>query len=196
MNNYNKLSDQDLIAKLQSGDELAFGSIYEKFYAALCFFSLRLISDKSAAEDIVQEIMCKLWQKHADFNNKESIKAFLYISTRNACLNYLVKERRKEKHHLQLSQLPLDESEINEVIYAEALREIVVELDYLPVQCAKVLKMMYHEGLKPQEIADKLQITVSTVYNQKMRGIAILRKRLSGHSYEIFIVMLMADLIK
>jgi len=190
---YSAHSDQELLERLQSGDERAFGYVYEKFYSSLCFFSVRLTGDTAAAEDIVQEILCKLWQKHADFSSMDSIKGFLYISTRNACMNHLTSTQRKEKQHIQFLQTPLNDTEINEVIYTEALREIAVELDNLPDQCAKVIRMMYQEGLKPQEIADRLGVTVSTVYNQKMRGIAMLKSRLSGHGFEVLGIMLIAD---
>lgn len=189
----NALTDLELLNRFRSGDDKAFGVIYEKFYAALCFFALRLTNDRAAAEDIVQEILCKLWQKHQDFEDLGAIKAFLYISTRNACMNHLVAVQRKEKHHLELEKMPLQQTEVNEVIYAEALREITAALGSLPDQCAKVMRMLYQEGLRPQEIADSLGITVSTVYNQRMRGVAILRSRLSKHGFEVLAAILLTD---
>jgi len=188
-------TDQELTALLQKGDERAFEQIFDHYYQALCFFSARIIVDKIAAEDIVQEVLYKLWHKHADFETLNAIKAFLYISTRNASLNYLDKEKRKDKHHQLLMGLP-EETDIpvlNEIIYAEGLREIAMALDNLPEQCGKIIKMIYQEGLKPQEIAKALGITVSTVYNQKMRGIGILREKLSVKGFGVLLLVTLTD---
>lgn len=195
MNTYQTLTDNEVLALMNSGDERAFGVVFEKYYPALCFFSSRLIADKDAAEDIVQELLYKLWHKHADFTSMESVKAFLYIGARNASLNYIDKEKRKEKHHQVMMQLPAEVTEpvLNEIIYTEALREIATELNHLPEQCGKVIKMLYQDGLKPQEIADQLGITVSTVYNQKMRGIAILKSRLSIQGFGLLLILVMTD---
>jgi len=192
---YSTYTDQELTALLQQGDERAFEQIFDHYYQALCFFSARLIIDKMAAEDIVQEVLYKLWHKHADFENLNAIKAFLYISTRNASLNYLDKEKRKDKHHELLMSSPeeTDMPVLNEIIYAEGLREIAMALDSLPEQCSKIMKMIYQEGLKPQEIADALGITVSTVYNQKMRGIGMLRQKLSTGGFGILLLATLTD---
>jgi RNA polymerase sigma-70 factor (ECF subfamily) len=195
MNKFNALRESELITLLRNGDERAFGQVFDHYYTALCFFSARLITDKTAAEDIVQEILYKLWHKHADFESMQAIKAFLYISTRNASLNYLDKEKRKDRHHQKLMELPEEVTDpvLNDIIYTEALREIAMELDCLPDQCGKVIKMIYQDGLKPQEIADLLGITVSTVYNQKMRGIGILKGRLSAKGFGVLLMMILAD---
>jgi RNA polymerase sigma-70 factor (family 1) len=190
-NRLENLQETDLLLRLRDGDQYAFDYFFKKHYAPLCFFSARLTSDKFVAEEIVQDVLFKLWHKHADFNNSEAIKAFLYISTRNASINYLDKEERKTKHHLNIAALE-DETEdpiLNEIIYTEVLNEISLEINSLPEQCAKIIKMIFEEEMKPHEIATELNITVSTVYNQKMRGISILKRRLSGRGFNALIVL-------
>jgi RNA polymerase sigma-70 factor (family 1) len=185
--------EDELLLKLQNGDQQAFNIIFKHFYAALCFFASRLTSDKYAAEEIVQDIFYKLWEKHGDFNSITSIKAFLYISTRNACMNHIDKEQRKVKREMSAFSSnfeELDEPVITGIIYAEVLNEIRTEINSLPEQCAKIIKMLFEDEMKPQEIADELHITVSTVYNQKMRGISLLKKRLSGATFELLMIYL------
>jgi RNA polymerase sigma-70 factor (family 1) len=188
--------ETDLLLRLRNGDQHAFNVLFRKFYSSLCFFSTRLTSNKFAAEEIVQDILYKLWCKHTDFDSLLSVKAFLYISTRNACMNYLNKEKRKAKHDLAiaLAEDDLEEPIINEIIYVEVLNEIALEISHLPEQCGKIIKMIYEDELKPQEIADQLHITVSTVYNQKMRGLSILRKRLSGRGFTLLTAALLLDI--
>lgn len=192
------LNENELMHRLQLGDIQAFDHVFGKFYNALCFFATRLTSDRFAAEEIVQDIFYKLWNKHADFITLNSIKAFLYISTRNASINFLNKEQRKIKHDVEFGLLEdeFQEPIINEIIYTEVLREIAIEVDALPEQCAKIIKMIFEDGLQPKEVADKLNITTSTVYNQKMRGLSILKKRLSGRSFSILTTMMLSMYFK
>jgi RNA polymerase sigma-70 factor (ECF subfamily) len=197
-NHIKYLNEDELLEGLLKGDVHAFDCIFNKFYGALCLFATRLTSDKFTAEEIVQDIFCKLWSKHNDFNNLNSIKAFLYISTRNASMNALKKQSRKAKHDLQFAffENGIEEPFINEIIYIEALREISTEVNALPDQCGKIIRMIFEDGLQPKEIADKLDIAISTVYNQKMRGLSILRKRLSDKGLGIITSVILSIYFK
>ncbi len=79
----------DIIEKLKQGDSEAYASFFNTFYAPLCYFATQLVRDKPAAEDIVKDTFIKLWQKHTDFESPQNVKAFLYITVRNASLNFL-----------------------------------------------------------------------------------------------------------
>lgn len=185
-------NEGDLLLHFNSGNQQAFSHIFRQFYQPLCFFCNRLITDKDAAEEIVQDILFKVWDKKEDFSTLSSIKAFLYISTRNASMNFIDKEQRKLKRERELFEgmSELEEPIIREIIYTEVLNEIRTEINNLPEQCGKVIKMLYEEDMKPQEIAEELNIKVSTVYNQKMRGISILKTRLAGATFEMLMIYL------
>ena len=185
-------NEEYLLTQLKSGDENAFSHIFRLFYPPLCFFCSRLISNNAVAEEIVQDILYKVWEKNEDFNSLLSIKAFLYISTRNASMNYIDKEQRKLKREtaIYLTSEESEEPVIREIIYAEVINELRTEINNLPEQCGKIIKMLYEEEMKPQEIADELKIKVSTVYNQKMRGIAILKTRLAGATFDLLMLYL------
>ncbi|RZK41097.1 MAG: RNA polymerase sigma-70 factor [Pedobacter sp.] len=185
-------NEDDLLLQLNSGDQNAFSQIFKQFYQPLCFFCNRLITDSATAEEIVQDILIKVWDKKEDFSSLSSIKAFLYISTRNASMNFIDKQQRQQRRERELlySIDELEEPIIQDIIYTEVLNEIRTEINNLPEQCGKIIKMLYEEEMKPQEIAEELNIKVSTVYNQKMRGIAILKTRLAGATFEILMIYL------
>jgi RNA polymerase sigma-70 factor (family 1) len=188
----NQISDDELLTRLKSGDEHAFDQMFRAFYPGLCFFARKYVSNYGVAEEIVQDILFKLWQRRTDFDNYSSLKGFLYISTKNACLDSIDKEHRKlnreNSWYLDSNKLELDVEE--NIIYAEVLMEISQALDQLPGQCRKIMKMSYEQGLSGKEIAAAMQLTVSTVNNQKARGIAILRKILNPNSFTILLVLL------
>src|ERR1044072_7433681 len=109
------------------GDESgAFDSTFRNFYNPLVFFARKMLPDALAAEDIVTEIFLKYWQKQKHFNSRQAVKTFLYISTRNACLNHLqrAKYQAREKATLRISTDEADDFVLNEITRAEVLREV------------------------------------------------------------------------
>ena len=172
--------NNDIMDAFRNGEPPALHSLLKLFYGPLCLFAERMVMDRPAAEDIVGETFIKLWNKRANFETIQNVKAFLYISTRNACLNWLKQAQRDSLSKKQLAYLTSEREEfiLNEIIRAEVLQEIMQEIERLPEQCGKVLKLSYLEGLKNQEVADLLQISVHTVKNQKARAIQLLKIRL------------------
>ncbi|MCD0490426.1 RNA polymerase sigma-70 factor [Pedobacter sp. MC2016-14] len=182
----------ELFSSFKQGDQNAFSQIFNHFYQSLCYFGERITGDDMSTEDIVQDIFVRLWQKYADFETIESLKSFLFVSVRNACFNYLERNAVKLKHQEHLSF----QGEIQEItvlqamIRAEVLRQVFDAVDTLPEQCRRVIKMTFEEGKKPKEIAEELGVTVSTVNNQKMRGISLLKDRLPGDELTIALSIL------
>lgn len=194
----NKLSDGELIALLKAGDERAFDRLFRKFYPALCFFAGRYLTVKGLAEEVVQDAMLKLWQRRADFDTFNALKAFLYISIKNACLDGIASEKRKinrdSNWYLQQEHFEHDIQE--QIIQSEVLTEISQAIAMLPEQCRNIMKMSYQQGMSGKQIAEALQITVSTVNNQKARGILLLRKNLSHKGLATLIFLLHTDLFR
>ena len=178
---YSAYTDQELVALLKQGDERAFDRLFRKFYPSLCFFASRFVSVKGLAEEVVQDTMVKLWQRHGDFDSFNSVKAFLYISIKNACLDGAESEQRKLNRDTNwyMQQGQLEQGVEEHIIQSEVLMEISQAIAMLPEQCRNIMRMSYEQGMSGKEIAEAMQITVSTVNNQKARGILLLRKILS-----------------
>lgn len=192
---YSAYTDQELVALFKQGDERAFDSLFRKFYPALCFFARRFVQVDGLAEEIVQDVMFKLWQQHSDFDNFNSLKAFLYISIKNACIDGSVSEHRKQnrENNWYLRQENLEHNVEEHIIQSEVLLEISQAIDMLPEQCRKIMKMSYEQGMSGKEIADAMKITVSTVNNQKSRGILLLRKLLSAKGMATLVFLFHTD---
>lgn len=194
----NKLKESDkntsdhLVFPLEKNSQLVFDKIFIQFYASLCLFAKSIIHDDDQAEDIVQDVMFKFWNKKADFLSLESIKSFLYISVKNSCFNILDKEKVKAKHEnfIRHSNLFDEDNALKHIIKSETIRQIAEVLETLPPQCKKIIKMSFQDELKPKEIALELGITISSVNNQKMRGLSLLKERLSGQDFSLATVLL------
>src|SRR5262245_9049001 len=116
----NNLHDDPFDA-FRSGDPRALQVIFKQFYGPLCLFAERMLRDRPVAEDIVGETMVKLWNRHTDFENIQNVKAFLYITTRNACLNMLKQMQRESLSKKQLAYLTQDKEGyvLNDIIRVE-----------------------------------------------------------------------------
>jgi RNA polymerase sigma-70 factor (ECF subfamily) len=170
--------DTDLLSQFNHGDTEAFTAIYNNYYFTLYNFVRKFVPEREDAEDITADIFVKLWKMHAKFDSIQNIEAFLYITGRNACLNFLrhlqrQNEKQKELLHILLQQPA--EGALQEDLKTEVLKSIDKEIAKLPKSCGKVFKMAYLEGLSNGEIAEALQINNQSVRNHKQRAIKLLR---------------------
>lgn len=186
--------DSSVISDFKAGIESAFDVIFTKLYSPVCLFAQGIVKDQFVAEDIVQEAFVKLWEKHADFESFPAIRSFLYISVKNASLNYLEKGKVKQKHqdYLLKNDPNIEQSILHGIIEAEVLQHIVSTIEGLPEQCRKIIKMTFLEGLKPKDIAAKLGVAVSTVNNQKMRGLSLLKGKLTERDFLICMTLIIS----
>src|SRR6202012_1139301 len=92
---------EDVFAdRLRAGDEAAFRYIVDRYFPIITHFALRIVADRPSAEDVAEETFIKLWHNHSRVGNFQSVKAFLFITAKNACLN----ERRSSQNLLRRQQ--------------------------------------------------------------------------------------------
>lgn len=161
---------------------VALASIYSRFYNPLVFFAQKQLPDSLAAEDIVAEIFLKYWQRQHNFNSVYAVKTFLYISTRNACINYrlTLQKQARAKADLRILTDDFEDSVLTGITRSEALRDVYYIVEALPVQCRKIVLLSYLGGLSNKQIARRLQLSVHTVRNQKVRGIQLVRGKVQA----------------
>jgi RNA polymerase sigma-70 factor (ECF subfamily) len=170
-----------VIIEFKKGSPAAFGHFYNHFYTPLYYFARKILDDPVIAEDVIADSFLKLWQKHEQFDSKDHIKNFLYLTTKNACLNLLEHERHTRKLAAALpGAISENDFALNQIIRAELYWSIYNAVEHLPPECSRIFKMSFLEDMKNQEIADKLGLSIKTVKNQKARAIHLLRKKLSG----------------
>jgi len=176
MNEVSEQEELDWIALFKLGDERALSYFFKQHYRSLCYFVTKMIQDEAEAEDTVAVAFVKLWERRDNFETAQSIKAFLFITCRNASLNYLKQLKRSTArqqeylYHLEI----MDTEVLNYVVESEFLNSLYMEVEQLPEQCRKVFSMLYFEGKKTDEIARSMDLSVKTVRNYKARAVEIL----------------------
>ncbi len=159
MTNYASYNDEQLVNLLKDGDEAAFKIIYDKFYAATCYYASYFIDSKEEVKDIVTECFLKLWGRRNDFNNLATIKNFLEISVRNSCFNFIKHQKVIQKHQAELLKSVEENFEFANagldihLLEAELINLIYSEIEQLSPQCKSIFTLAYLEDLKTNEIA-------------------------------------------
>ena len=175
------LEKDNWLTAFNQGNSSAFRLIFENYNRLLFTCAIQLVKEKEQAEDIVSEAFAKLWQRHEVFQTEEHVKAFLFVTTRNASLNYLRHIQRKTASQSELSYLQRDKDDqdvITDMIEGELLRRIYPLIETLPAKCKTIFKLIYFEDASTDEVAEKLHITPRNVLNQKRRAIQLLKKKL------------------
>lgn len=169
----------EYVRSFQLGEEKGFSFFFREYYPSLCYFSFQIIKDRSATEEIAGDALMKLWERHENFDNLQSIKSFLYTATRNASINWIRQRKRsiqREKEILYLGE-ETEDSIIEKLIETEIYREIFTMLNTLPPKCRKIFTMLFIEGKNYEQIAEELNLSISTIRNQKARGLMLIKQR-------------------
>lgn len=187
-----KIATYDIISALRNGDDKALSKVYDLFYGALYYYVQRIVDNTGEAEEITADSFVKFWKQRTDFQSLENIKAFLYVTARNACYDLLKSKKKQASHKEQLSYLtfqPEEDKIVHDEIKAEALKQILLEIENLPHQCRKVFKLSYILGFKNREIAEQLGLTLQTVKNQKTRAVKMLRLTVTSMEMQFMFLM-------
>ncbi len=192
--NPDHLDNEIFMHKFRSGYEPALKKVFDLFGASLFFFANNMIDNRQQAEDVVAISFTKLWRQRETFIELNNIKAYLYVVTRNACLDYLKHQKRKNFSHKELQYLLSENNNevVNRIIYADLVKIIFKEIDSLPEMAKKVFRMTYIEGLKPDEIARRLNMPTQNVRNNKNRAVELLRLTLHKKNIPVSFVMMIA----
>jgi RNA polymerase sigma-70 factor (ECF subfamily) len=164
-----------------SFDISGFESLFQVNYQPLCAAAYRIVQDKDIAEDIVQDVFIKVWQKRESLDISISVKAYLFKSTINQSLNHIKKVSNMNEREAQYTSEYNDDVNSTEQIIAlkETRQRIDAAIKALPQACRTVFILSRYEHLSYKEIASELDISIKTVENQMVKALKYLRKCLS-----------------
>jgi RNA polymerase sigma-70 factor (family 1) len=161
----------------------SFTKPYTSLQPALYLFAKSFVNDKEEARDIIAESFIKLWRMRDRFDKIQNIKAFLFVTTKNACLDSIkASQLHSAKHKELLTRLETNGEAyyVDNITKAEVLKAIHEAIQTLPDKCRTVFTLSYVEGLKNDEIAIQLRINIQSVKNYKNRAVNHLRTLLEN----------------
>lgn len=161
-----------LIQKLQGGDKTAFEELYKLTSPKAYFVALKICQNEHDAEDILQESYIKVLEKIDTVDPEKNFTAWLYQIVANKSKN-LIKSKKpllfSNEENESIESMPYEELQFNpeEQINQEELRfEVMAAVDELTAEKRACIMMMYFGDMSIGEIAESLEIPVSTVKNR------------------------------
>ncbi|MEQ9296924.1 MAG: RNA polymerase sigma-70 factor [Cyclobacteriaceae bacterium] len=166
---------------LSQGEEQVFDLLFRKMYAPLCHFALKMVNEKTAAEEVVSDVFLKLWNHRDYIEINTSAKSYLYASVRNKSLDFLRKEKKKPiQHEISAAANCMDNcvSVLDSLALEDLNRKVQMTMCELPPKCQLIFRMSREEGLRYAEIADQLDLSVKTIETQMGRALKHMKEKL------------------
>jgi RNA polymerase sigma-70 factor (ECF subfamily) len=172
--------DEQIASLLIKKDEAAFEQVFKTHYKNLHAYAFTILKDENEAEETVQQVFFKLWERSDQLSFSGPVAAYLYRAVHNESLNFLKHQKVKDSHRLHVAYSMKNKAEQPQGSMAkkeleEKFREALNEL---PEQCRTVFQLSRFEEMKYKEIADKLDLSVKTVENHMGKALKLLRTRL------------------
>jgi RNA polymerase sigma-70 factor, ECF subfamily len=187
-----ELNDTHFIELLAKRDESAFETIFKDNFKKLQSYAITIVSDENVAEEMVQNVFFKLWDRVEKINIQSSIVAYLYRAVYNESCNYLKHQKVKQgflnytKH--AMSDISTEKAS-KKILVTELEQRIKNALNDLPEQCRTVFQLSRFEELKYQQIADTLGISIKTVEAQMGKALRIMRVKLVDYLPLVFLFL-------
>jgi RNA polymerase sigma-70 factor (ECF subfamily) len=170
-----------LLKEVAKGNEKAFRALYDAYFTHLSAYIFKLSKSKAATEEIVQEIFVKLWVNRALLTGIAILDAYIFTMARNKTIDYLRKLAKETQLITALSiQLQEYNNNIDDKLNISELQLIIEEaLSQLSPQKIQIFRLSKQEGLSHDEIANKMQLSKSTVKNHLSETLKHVREHIS-----------------
>ncbi|MEE9531374.1 MAG: RNA polymerase sigma-70 factor [Syntrophobacteria bacterium] len=177
-----KLTNEELMQRVQKGDLAAFEALYERFYKQLFHFIVRFVKEQSLAEDILQETFLRIFKERKRYRKTARFSTYLFTIARNLCLDAL---KTWERKHVLSTQEDFIERAMDlskgpsKIVENDELSQILQRaIDALPRDQREVLLLNKYSGLSYEEIAQIVESTPTAVKQKAYRAMLSLRQKL------------------
>ncbi len=176
--------------------EAAFEELFKSHFKRLFAYAITILKNDTVAEEVVQNVFFKMWEKKGIVEIQTSVTAYLYRAVYNESLNYIKHQKVKASYQAHAATFgeSSDSHATSRVQLSELQQKLDIALKELPEQCRTIFQMSRFEELKYHEIATRLGISVKTVENQMGKALKLLRIKLAD--YLPFLLILLSETIK
>ncbi|NLR59136.1 RNA polymerase sigma-70 factor [Chitinophaga polysaccharea] len=173
---------EELLYRIQfHDDQLAFKALYQQQVFRLYQFAFAFVKQRQPAEEIVNDVFVKLWEKRHQLDKIGQIRVYLYVAVKNAALNQLRRssiftETDLDSLHVQHFRLEADTEQL--LLTHELQQAIASAVEQLPPKCKMIFKLVKQDELSYKEVAGILGISPKTVDAQLAIAVKKLAARL------------------
>lgn len=185
-------TDQQLLLAIKNGDREAFTALYHRHSVMLYKNLLILVKSSQIADEVLQDLFVKVWEKRATIQINGNLADYLYRIGENLVYDFFRSAARDRQLKEQLNYYLATDSALllDEPIENEAL--LVKAIDELPPQRRRIFRLCKIEGKSYQEVSSLLGISVSTVNDHIVKATKAIQKRMTQETltYFIFLILL------
>lgn len=178
------MNEKELLQQMAAGDETAYRQLFHLHWSNVYNVALVLTKSIELAEDMVQDIFLKIWQKREQFTAVERFEDYLFIMARNHIYTELKKRSRETVFREQIKdyfETSLDNADLS-LLTKEIQNTLHHAISQLTPQQQLVYKMSREQGLSHEEIATALNISRNTVRNHIVHSLKIIRSYLKENT--------------
>ena len=180
------LSDEQLMANLDGPEvEVALSKLYDRYSRTVFGVGLKILGDRSTAEELVQDVFLKVWRSSRTFDSsRSSFSTWLYRVTRSAAID-LYRKRAHKVHPVPNGELHVaaarDFTEDPQKMVDESWLSWRVSraLEVLDAPHREVIELAYFGGLSQREISERTGMPLGTVKSRTVRAFKMLRAELA-----------------
>ena len=169
-------------------------NLFHAHYESLTRYAFSMMKNQDEAEDVVQRLFVKIWEKRNDLDVQDS-RAYLFRATYNTCLNEIKRLKRENARYSDgITEVSSSDAANHRVLESELEKQLDSAMEKLPEKCREVFRLSRFEELSYKEISDRLDISVKTVENHIAKALRIMRTELSEYLPLIVITILVSNL--
>jgi len=178
-------ADEELMQLVRNGDPRAFETIYDRHGGAAFSLAYRMVGNRPAAEDVVQESFLSIWRSRMRYEpERGSVRSWIlgivHHRTIDSLRRNLVHDRRRTSAEGIEERHEAPERTDVEAVRRDEARSVREALDTLPGEQNRVIELAYFGGFTHTQIAEMLNMPVGTVKGRMRLGLDKLRRQLAG----------------
>lgn len=181
---------EQILSMLKSGKKDAFQVFFDAYYETLLLFSNHLLDDVEGAKDVVQECFVDFWVNRRFDTLNNGLGRYMFHIVKNASLNHIRNRKRLQRKHTAaaVEMIPCVERTIEDE--AKEIEILYRAINALPEDRRKIFLLICVDGMKYQEVADHLHISINTVKQQMKRAFQSLRESLKGYRFPALLLLI------
>ncbi|WP_343302870.1 sigma-70 family RNA polymerase sigma factor [Chitinophaga niabensis] len=176
------VTDEIITKGLRAGDKAALKLAFDKYFDALLIRAMQFVPAEDA-QDIVQEVLIKLWNHRSSIRRDNVLGAYLFRMLRNQCLDYLEEQKRQRKHDaaaFYLSERYTDPAVKKEDNPKEQV--IIRALEKVSPRNLQAIRLVYYNRLRYNDAAVAMGISPNTLRNLLVKGLNQIRKYFNSNN--------------
>jgi RNA polymerase sigma-70 factor (ECF subfamily) len=187
------ISDEVLVIKVARGDTAALESLYDRHASVVLAIALRVVGERAAAEDVLQETFWRVWNSADTYQSQRgSFTSWLFRIARNLAID-LYRRRSVRPQTVEnldeespiLDNVPDPDADVVELAQSDLQNQKIHEaLTSLPPEQKQVIELAYYYGMTRQEISEMTGEALGTIHTRARLGLQKLRAMLEREEFE------------